>query len=86
MQRNPNRNRASLSSKFKMWCVVHRISPIAISIAALVAVALVGLLIGGSIAGWDIRGFIISPTGALVGVIIILSLLGVGYYYFTHRR
>jgi hypothetical protein len=69
-----------------MWCVVHHISPIAILIATFIAVALVGLLVGGSIAGWDIKGFIVSPTGALVGVIIILSLLGFSYYYFTNRR
>ena len=86
MQQNPNRNRASLSSKFKKWCAVHHISPIAISIAALLTVALVGLLIGGSIAGWDIKGFITSPTGVLIGAIIVLSLFGAGYYRFTHHR
>lgn len=86
MQQNPNRNRASLSSKFKMWCVVHHISPIVIPIVALIVIALVGLLIGGSIAGWDIKGFITSPTGTLVGAIIVLVLFGAGYYYITRRR
>lgn len=85
----PRRNsskRKSLYSKFKSWCAFHRIPTLLIPIIVLFVVAVTAILIGGSIAGWDIKGFLTSPTGTLMYVIILLGILGLAYYLVFSRR
>ena len=84
-RQKPSQNR-SLYSKFKMWCAFHNIPLFLIPCILFFAVAVTALLIGGSIVGWDIAGFLKSPTGILMYVVIGLAILGGVYYFFTTRN
>lgn len=79
-------NRISLYSKFKMWCLVHRV-PVLLIPGILIAVcAIAAFLVGGVVVGWDIKAALTSPTSILAYVIISFAILGALYYFFIARR
>ena len=83
-QQKPQKH-ISLYSKFKTWCLYHRVPVILFPILAILVLAISALLIGGSIAGWDIVGFLTSPTGVLMYVILFLIIVVYIYYRFNNR-
>lgn len=75
----------NLYSKFKFWCASNNVPMIIFPILAILIAAGSVLIIGATVLGWDIAGFVTSPTGILLGTLVILALLLTAGYV-VHRR